>query len=166
MRLNLGIASPAELARELDAPLANVAYHTRVLADLGCIELARTEPRRGAIEHYYRAVVRPYFSDSDWTRMPASARHSISEAVLQRVWSDAADALRAGVFDARDDFYLSRTPLALDERGWRELSGLLAELFERALRIEAESLERRQRGEAEVLAELVLMHFERASALP
>jgi DNA-binding transcriptional ArsR family regulator len=165
MRLNLGVASPVELARELEEPLANVAYHTRVLLDLGCVELVRTEHRRGAVEHYYRAVVRPYFSDSDWAQLPPSARQSISEAVLQRIWSDAADALRSGAFDARDDRHLSRTPLVLDERGWRELNELLADLLERALQLEAQSAGRRQEAdEGEVLSSLVLIHHPRAPA--
>ena len=158
LRLDRRVASPAELARELGEPLGTVAYHTRVLAGLGCVELVRTEPRRGAIEHYYRAIVQPYFSDSDWAQLPAAARQSISEAVLQRAWADAADALKAGTFDARDDVHLSRTPLDLDERGWHELNGLLAELLDRALAIEAASL---ARGADEVRSSLVLMHFER-----
>jgi DNA-binding transcriptional ArsR family regulator len=161
LRLDRRVASPVELARELGEPLGTVAYHTRVLADLGCVELVRTEPRRGAIEHYYRAVAQPYFSDSDWARLPASARQSIIEAILQRAWAEAADALRVGTFDARDDLHLSRTPLALDERGWRELNGLLAELLEHTFRIEAESTARRGADGDEVRSSLVLMHFER-----
>lgn len=49
-------ASPSQLADELGEPLPNVSYHVRRLLDLGCIELAGTEPRRGATEHYYRAT--------------------------------------------------------------------------------------------------------------
>ena len=48
-------ASPSELAEELDEPLGNVSYHVRLLHDLGLIELVGTTPRRGAIEHHYRA---------------------------------------------------------------------------------------------------------------
>jgi len=52
-----GEASPVEIARLLDQPLATISHHTRVLRDLRCIELTRTQPRRGAIEHYYRPVM-------------------------------------------------------------------------------------------------------------
>lgn len=48
-------ASPSELAEELNEPLGNVSYHVRLLHDLGLIELVGTTPRRGAIEHHYRA---------------------------------------------------------------------------------------------------------------
>ena len=72
--LNEGVASPNELAKRLDEPLTNVSYHVRMLHDLGTIELVETEPRRGALEHYYRAVVRPFFGDRDWKRLPKNAR--------------------------------------------------------------------------------------------
>lgn len=51
------VASPNELAKKLDEPLTNVSYHVRMLHDLGCIELVDTAPRRGALEHFYRATV-------------------------------------------------------------------------------------------------------------
>jgi DNA-binding transcriptional ArsR family regulator len=53
-----GVASPNELSKRLGEPLTNVSYHVRMLLDLGVIELVETEPRRGALEHYYRAKVR------------------------------------------------------------------------------------------------------------
>jgi hypothetical protein len=164
MRLNERVASPVELAHEFEEPLGNVAYHTRVLVDLGCLELVRTAHRRGAVEHYYRAVMRPFFSDQGWAQLPASARQSISDAVLQRAWSDAAGALEAGTFDARDDRHLSRTHLVLDEQGWGEVTALMAELLERALQVQAESAARLQQSDeesAEVLSSLILMHFTR-----
>jgi hypothetical protein len=46
--------SPNEFAKLLDEPLTNISYHVRMLHDLGVIELAHTEPRRGALEHYYK----------------------------------------------------------------------------------------------------------------
>jgi DNA-binding transcriptional ArsR family regulator len=162
VELSERVASPVELAREFQEPLGTVAYHTRVLADLGCAELVRTAHRRGAVEHYYRATARPYFSDEDWARLPPATRRAISGTVLERARSDLAGALASGTFDARDDRHLSRTLLGLDERGWRELNALLAELLERAFRIEAESTARRGVDANEVRSSLVLMHFERS----
>jgi DNA-binding transcriptional ArsR family regulator len=52
------VASPNDLAVELKAPLGVVSYHVRMLRDYGMIELARTEPKRGALQHYYRAKPR------------------------------------------------------------------------------------------------------------
>lgn len=45
--------SPNALQARLDQPLGNVSYHVRILADHGLIECVRTEPRRGALEHFY-----------------------------------------------------------------------------------------------------------------
>jgi DNA-binding transcriptional ArsR family regulator len=48
--------SPKTIAAELKLDLRGVAYHVRVLKKLGCIELVETLPRRGAVEHVYRAA--------------------------------------------------------------------------------------------------------------
>jgi DNA-binding transcriptional ArsR family regulator len=49
--------SPSKVARRLGESVSLVSYHTDVLARNGCLELVRTERRRGAIEHFYRAIV-------------------------------------------------------------------------------------------------------------
>jgi len=49
-----GELSPAQIAKKLDRPPGNVSYHVNVLRDCEVLELVRTEPRRGALEHYYR----------------------------------------------------------------------------------------------------------------
>src|SRR4051794_24765197 len=54
-RLGERVASPADLAAELGAPLGVVSYHVRMLRDYDCVELVRTEPRRGTLRHFYRA---------------------------------------------------------------------------------------------------------------
>ncbi len=51
-----GAWSPKAIAAELGLDVRGVAYHVRVLKKLGCIELVETRPRRGAIEHIYRAA--------------------------------------------------------------------------------------------------------------
>jgi DNA-binding transcriptional ArsR family regulator len=51
-------ASPKDLAIELEEPLGNVSYHVRELLNLNCITLVDTAPRRGAIEHYYKATAK------------------------------------------------------------------------------------------------------------
>lgn len=48
-------ATPNELARLLDEGLSQVSYHIKVLTDYEVIELTKTEPRDGAVEHFYRA---------------------------------------------------------------------------------------------------------------
>jgi DNA-binding transcriptional ArsR family regulator len=48
--------SPKELADYTKKPLSRVGHHVRVLADKGAVKLVATEPRRGAVEHFYRAT--------------------------------------------------------------------------------------------------------------
>ena len=147
--LNEGVASPNELAKRLNEPLTNVSYHVRMLHDLGCIELVETEPRRGALEHYYRAIMRPFFGDRDWKRLPKNARNSISDAVLQLVWDDAAEAIKTGQFDDRENRHLSRSVLCVDQQGWDELNELLVETLDRAMQIQADSATRASKEDTE-----------------
>jgi DNA-binding transcriptional ArsR family regulator len=53
-----GTASPKQIAERLGVDVRSVAYHVRVLEDLGCIELVETRQRRGAVEHIYKATKR------------------------------------------------------------------------------------------------------------
>jgi DNA-binding transcriptional ArsR family regulator len=158
---NERVASPSDLAAELGEPIGNVSYHTRILARLGCVELVKTKQVRGAVEHYYRAVVRPVFSDDDWAELPLSIRKSLAGAVLTEIADDMGASANAGGFD-RDDVHLSRTVLALDRQGWQELNEALQGVAERALEIQAESAARLQGDGAtdSEAAALVLMLFE------
>lgn len=156
--LNEGVASPNELAKKLDEPLTNVSYHVRMLHDLGCIELVETEPRRGALEHYYRAIVRPFFGERDWKRLPRNARGSISDAVLQLVWEDTSEAIKTGLFDEREDRHLSRSVLSIDDKGWDELHDLLAQTLDSAMQIQADSASRASKNGVETFnVNLVIM---------
>jgi DNA-binding transcriptional ArsR family regulator len=158
--LNERVASPNEIAEMIDERLPNVSYHVRALLELGCIELVSTAQRRGAIEHYYRALVRPFFTDRDWKRLPRSGRQAVSDLTLQMVWDDASAAIKKGTFESRADRHLSRTPLALDEQGWDELNALLRELHTRAEAIGAKSAKRVAKSEEDAMPTmLVMMHF-------
>src|SRR4051794_29587608 len=83
-----GEASPVQLARLLDARLPNVAYHVGVLVELGCVELVRTRPRRGALEHYYRALAQPGLDAEQWAGLPASFRRRALARTLRDIVSD------------------------------------------------------------------------------
>jgi DNA-binding transcriptional ArsR family regulator len=159
--LNEQVASPNEIAEMIGEKLPNVSYHVRALAELDCIELVRTAQRRGAIEHYYKAVKRPFFSDLDWRHLPRSGRQAISDLTLQLIWDEVTEAVEAGTFDARTDRYLIRSPLVLDEQGWGELNDALARVVQESERIAARSGKRLAKsGERGLRTEFVLMHFE------
>jgi DNA-binding transcriptional ArsR family regulator len=157
-------ASPNQLARELDLPLGRVSYHIRLLSDLGAIELVRTEPRRGALEHFYRAVTTVWFSEADWQKLPRSARRGILGQNLQHIFASVTSAADSGGFD-RDSTVVLRAPLELDEEGLSELSGLLRDSIDRAREINARAAERRSAdpGGAAIATELAILHYERRS---
>jgi DNA-binding transcriptional ArsR family regulator len=159
------VASPNELARELGVPLGRVSYHIRLLHDLGAIELVRTEPRRGALEHFYTAVMRAWFDDEEWARLPRAARRGILGQSLQRIFSEVGAAIEAGGFDHPASHVL-RESLSLDEQGLASLSDLLTATFARAREIGAESAARAAAADgssAPLTTELALLHFEQPS---
>ena len=162
--LNERVASPNEISEMIDERLPNVSYHVRALLELGCVELVSTAQRRGAIEHYYRAVVRPFFTDRDWKKLPQSGRQAVSDVALQMIWEDVSSAIRGGTFEARSDRHLSRSVLELDEAGWKELSELLSSTLEETEKIESRSAERLKENGGDdgkpVPVRVVLMHFE------
>ena len=97
--LNDRVASPNEISGMINERLPNVSYHVRALHELECIELVRTAQRRGAIEHYYRALKRPFFSDRDWKRLPQSARQAMSDVALQLIWNDVSAAIEENTLE-------------------------------------------------------------------
>jgi len=159
--LHRGISSPNQLAQELDEPLGNVSYHVKTLLEYDCVELVKTEPRRGAVEHFYRATERAFFSDADWAKIPASARKGIEGVILESIGQDATAALTEGTIDARTDSHISRTPLNLDEDGWTAISKLLGETLDSAMKIGEEAANRLAKEKTEgIPTSLSLLHFE------
>jgi len=159
--LNERMASPNELAKELDEGLSQVSYHVKVLKDYECIELVKTEPRRGAVEHYYRATSRPFVSDRDWQALPSTVRAGLSAELLELIQGDAVRALVEGTFEAREDVHLTRTLMLLDERGWTDLMDALGGTLDRVSKIQTESASRlRKSGDDGINVSVSMLGFE------
>jgi DNA-binding transcriptional ArsR family regulator len=159
--LHKGISSPNQLAQELGEPLGNVSYHVKTLLEYDCVELVKTEPRRGAVEHFYRATDRAFLSDSDWAKIPASARKGISGVLLESIGQAATEAMAAGTIEARSDSHLTENSLQLDKKGWNDLNKVLAEAVKKAGEIQKEAAKRLKEKEADPIAtKLAVMHFE------
>lgn len=158
--LHKGISSPNQLAQELDEPLGNVSYHVKTLLEYDCVELVKTEPRRGAVEHFYRATDRAFLSDSDWAKIPASARKGISGSILESIGQSATDALAEGTIASRKDSHLSDTPLLLDDKGWKDLNKVLASAVKQASEIQKEAAKRLEDDSEGISTKLAIMHFE------
>ena len=153
--------SPAKFAEHRGEPISNVSYHFRTLEELGCIEIARTKPSRGSIEHIYRRIKRVIFSDRDWLIMPDEARQIVASTILRDLIGRVTQALEAGTFTARDDVHITWRPVHLDEQGWGEVVGILADAFEAVAEAEVRAIKRmRKSGEDGLEATVALAGFE------
>ena len=162
-RLGERVASPSDLAAELGAPLGVVSYHVRMLRDYDCIELVRTEPRRGALQHFYKATARPNLDDDQWRTLPSGLRGELTGETLTTLVPTSPEAADAGTLED-PEVVLSRTPLELDERGFKKLNKLLAKTHQQALAIAADSAARHTEKATDVFpTELGVLHFKRAN---
>ena len=154
------VASPNMLAQQLDESLNLVAYHVRVLEKYDCIELVDTKQRRGATEHFYRAVRRQLLTDDQWAQLPASLRPGMATAVLKSIFEDIEAASTGGTMEEVDDLHITRSPLVLDKQGWTDVSNLLQDVLDRLPEIRAEATNRMAESKEEgTLAKVHLMHF-------
>jgi hypothetical protein len=153
------VTSPSAVAADLGERLNLVSYHTKVLHEAGCIELVRTRRRRGATEHFYRALVMSEIDDVTWERLPTGLRRALVRLTLDATRREAADALARAGMDAASA-HVSRSYFLLDMQGRSELARLLQATVARAGEIERAS---RGRGGVGVPWELVVLSFERAS---
>jgi DNA-binding transcriptional ArsR family regulator len=165
--LETRVASPSEIAEEIGAPLGNVSYHVRFLARVGLIELTSTKPRRGAVEHYYRAVGRVSVTDQAWAQVPEVVKNGMISATLDQAGRVIGAAASSGGFD-RSDAVATRREMLLDEKGFAELAAELNGLLERIKEIEKDSAERLEgmsdHSDAELDTGLVMMLFENGEA--
>ncbi len=141
--LNAGEWSPRELERELGHGLGQISYHVKVLKDFELIEMTKTRPARGAVEHFYRALVRAYLPAGMAKDMPRSAQRIVGNRILAKIDDDVASSLKSGSFYDRDDWHTSWTPADLDDRGRREAEKLTDKYLEGLMKIEAEAANRR-----------------------
>ena len=157
------IASPSDLATELDAPLGNVSYHVRTLADLGLVKLVKRRTRRGAVEHYYQARGRAQVTNRAWAQVPGVVKRSMVAVALEQAVDQAGAAAVAGGFD-HEDANLSRESVTLDQQGWTELSQAIDRLHQELSTIQDQSAKRLKGAGDDVSrqAGLVTMLFEAA----
>lgn len=147
--LNDRMASPNELSKELEEGLSQVSYHVKCLKDFEMIEMVKTEPRRGAVEHYYRASEKVFIPSWVLKLAPPSAQRSIWGDVLADIEQDIGTSLETGTFDKRLDLVVGRDVRILDGKAREDTEELAAEFYERYESIEGEAVNRRAKGEGD-----------------
>jgi DNA-binding transcriptional ArsR family regulator len=162
------VASPAEIARELGLEVSNVGYHVGALADAGLIEEVGQRPVRGAVEHFYRAVVRPLTSIEDEEELSLDKRLSFARTIWSLITANATTALQSGVLVERPEHHLTRVPIRVDDRGWQDLAVAYMELYERVYEIQAQCTERlgEDPDDSGISVLSVLAFFETPEAAP
>ena len=160
-----GEASPSELAAHCGEPLGNVSYHIKILLESDCVELVRTQPVRGAVEHFYRATARPMvLDDTQWKQLPLTVRRALFGEALHDIWEDVRAASSTGGFDD-PQAHVSRSWLELDEVAWKELVDMLASALDRGFELHAESAARAATDAERRRVAMGLLLFERASSV-
>jgi DNA-binding transcriptional ArsR family regulator len=154
--------SPSEIADEIGAPLGNVSYHVRQLAQLNLIKLVRKTPRRGAIEHHYRAHARPHVPDDAWGELPEIVKQAMVGARLGQLSQEINHAAASNGFN-RGGSSLTRTPMRLDEEGYAELGEAINAFLNKADEIHAQASKRLAKVDHDgggIAATLATMFFE------
>ena len=158
------VASPSEIATELEAPLTHVSYHVRQLASLGLIKLVRTTPRRGAVEHHYTAQIRPTITDDAWGQTPDIVKKNLVTGWVEQLGAHVRAGAAEGGFD-REDSHHTRTPMTLDGKGWQQISRELTKTLERIDKIAAEASARvKKNPDSGFRATAAMMLFEGPSS--
>jgi DNA-binding transcriptional ArsR family regulator len=148
--------SPKRLSDKLGAPLGNVSYHVRQLAAMGLLKEVGKIPRRGAIEHLYRAIPATV-SDAAWEEIPSTVKDRLAAADIRQIGAAVAAAVAGGAFQ-RPDSRLERRALKLNAAGWKKLSAA-ADAFAKKL----DALPEAEGGEE---VDVVTFVFERLEPKP
>jgi len=165
--LNREVASPSELATKLDEPLGNVSYHVKILEGCEAIELVRTAPVRGALEHFYRATMRARLEEEHWTQLPESIRKELFDQTIQQIWTNMKDASEIGGFEDPKTA-VAWVDLEFDDEAYGQITSEIEGLLDRAMDLQAEAavrlakLDDEEREAATHRTEMALLHFHRA----
>ncbi|MBS1878310.1 MAG: helix-turn-helix domain-containing protein [Actinobacteria bacterium] len=134
------VASPNEIARELEMPVGDISYHVRTLKDAGIIELVEERPVRGSTEHFYRAVVNNIvLEEEDYEGLSLEQRVEYARQLFQLTTAEASFSLETKKFGERADHHIARVPFAVDEQAWKQLAELHREMLDRMIEICAQS---------------------------
>jgi DNA-binding transcriptional ArsR family regulator len=161
-----GTYTATQIAQIINEPLNNVSNHIRELVDAGSIEIARTAQKGNIVQHYYRAVEMPFYSDEEVAGMTPEQRQVSAGLVVQSMAAEAMAALRTGkLVDPRA--WLTWNWFNVDEQGRQDIADEQRRSWNRMQEIEAESINRRADSDEEATTMIVTqLSYERARKPP
>jgi DNA-binding transcriptional ArsR family regulator len=162
--LNVREMSPKQFQDEFGGTASAVGRRFQKLAKAGWLEMVRKEKggkRRGATEHFYRALGPAILDSESWSELPNSLKATLTWKTYSQLREKVKEAIGAGTFDVRTDRHLTWSLLLLDRRGWKTVSEAVDLLFE-TLFLEAKSAELRiaKSGETPIPVTVALAMFE------
>lgn len=157
--------SPKQFHDELGgATLPSLSRRFKKLEKAGWLRLTRKETggkRRGAIEHFYRALGPAILEHCAWSEVPEPLKATLAWKTFEQLRETAITAIEAGTFDARPERHLTWSLLLLDQLGWERTVAALDAFFESLSEEESSAKQRLAKsGEQPILATLALTAFE------
>jgi DNA-binding transcriptional ArsR family regulator len=159
--LSEGPSSPGRMQRRMEnVSLSLVCHHVKVLRTVGLIELVEIRKHGGRKEHIYRATRRQFFDVEEWEAIDPRFRDPIVGTILQQISEDAGRSAAEGRFNEIPSRHLSRSPIEVDQEGWKEVVDVLEDALTGVLEAHAKSKERAYESGEELLpARVVIMQF-------
>ncbi len=163
--LNMREMSPTQFNDEFGGgSVASLNRRFKRLAGIGWLKMVGEKTgarRRGATEHFYRAIGPAVFDNRSWAEVPDVVKTTFSWRTFEQLAERVKEAMAARTFDAHPERHLSWSLLLLDQLGWERattgVDSLLETLFEEENRAKARIT---QSGEEPILATVALAAFE------
>lgn len=165
--LREGPANASQLAKIVRRPLSTVGHHIAELLHDGVIEIAWTEEVGNVVQHYYRVVELPYYSDEKVAALTDGDRQVLMAYTLQATIAEAMASLWSEKMVHDPRAFLAWKCMRLDRIGRDELADEEAASWARKEDIEARSANRRVKaGEAGGAYVMASLGFERSRSGP
>lgn len=168
--LDEGVFTPDQIARIIGLPLNRVSHHIKELVDAGSIELAKTERVRNTLQHYYRGVEMPFYSDEEFEAMTDQQRQITLGLALQQIMAETMASFWAGKMVVDPRVWITQRWFNVDAKGRGDIADEQARSWERIREIEAESVNRcAKSGEATqsvIVAQLGFMRERKGPTIP
>lgn len=165
--LNEGTFTPAQIAEIIEEPLNNVSNHIRELLDAGSIELAEAKRVRNTIQHYYRAIEMPHYTDEEVAAMTPEQRQVTAGLAIQSMVAEVMAGLWSGNMTDDPRLWLAWDWLNVDRQGREDVADEQERSWERFREIEVESTNRRAESGEDATSILVSQTgFKRARTGP
>lgn len=153
--LNEGIHSPEELSQITGTSPSKLGHHIKALLDDGSIELVCVKPVRNTLQHFYRAVQLPFYSDEEVAAMFPEQKQAIIGVILSAVIAEALASFDSGKMVEDPRIWLSWRWFNVDRQGRDDIADEQTRHWERLQEIESEATGRRAESGEDAVSVIV-----------